>query len=30
MNLNTVVEVKRPVSADEIAQWRDGYAWLAG
>src|SRR5947208_11257970 len=30
MNLNSVVEVKRPASADEIRQWRDGYAWLAG
>ena len=30
MNLNTVVEVKRPASANEITQWRDGYAWLAG
>jgi CO/xanthine dehydrogenase FAD-binding subunit len=30
MNLNTVIEVKRPASADEITQWRDGYAWLAG
>lgn len=30
MNLNTIVEVKRPASTDEIAQWRDGYAWLAG
>lgn len=30
MNLNTIVEVKRPGSADEIGQWRDGYAWLAG
>jgi CO/xanthine dehydrogenase FAD-binding subunit len=30
MNLNTVVEVKRPGSADEITQWRDGCAWLAG
>ncbi len=30
MNLNTVVEVKRPASADEITAWRDGYAWLAG
>src|SRR3981189_2716187 len=30
MNLNTIVEVKRPASADEITQWRDGYAWLAG
>jgi CO/xanthine dehydrogenase FAD-binding subunit len=30
MNLNTVVDVRRPVSADEIRHWRDGYAWLAG
>ncbi len=30
MNLNTVVEVRRPASADEITLWRDGYAWLAG
>jgi CO/xanthine dehydrogenase FAD-binding subunit len=30
MNLNTITEVKRPTSADEITQWRDGYAWLAG
>jgi len=30
MNLNTIVEVKRPSSAEQIGQWRDGYAWLAG
>jgi CO/xanthine dehydrogenase FAD-binding subunit len=30
MNLNTVTSVLRPGSADEIAAWRDGYAWLAG
>lgn len=30
MNLNTVVAVKRPASADEIGAWRDGYAWLGG
>ncbi len=30
MNLNTVIEIKRPASADEITQWRVGYAWLAG
>ena len=30
MNLNTIIEVKRPASADEITQWRDGYAWLGG
>lgn len=30
MNLNTIAEVKRPKSADEIRQWHDGYAWLGG
>ena len=30
MNLNTVTEVRRPTSADEIPEWREGYAWLAG
>ena len=30
MNLNTIEEVKRPTSPDQIGQWRDGYAWLAG
>jgi CO/xanthine dehydrogenase FAD-binding subunit len=30
MNLDTVVEVKRPASADEITEWCDGSAWLAG
>jgi CO/xanthine dehydrogenase FAD-binding subunit len=30
MNLNTIKEVKRPTSADQITQWRSGYAWLAG
>jgi len=30
MNLNTITEVKRPASADQITHWRDGYAWLAG
>jgi CO/xanthine dehydrogenase FAD-binding subunit len=30
MDLNTIAEVKRPVSADQVTQWRDGYAWLAG
>lgn len=30
MNLNTITGVKRPKSAEEIRQWRDGYAWLAG
>jgi CO/xanthine dehydrogenase FAD-binding subunit len=30
MNLNTVTEVRRPKSTDEIPEWREGYAWLAG
>ena len=30
MNLNTITEVKRPSSANEVSQWHDGYAWLAG
>ena len=30
MNLNTITSVKRPSSAYEIGEWRDGYAWLAG
>ena len=30
MNLNTITDLKRPKSAGEIRQWRDGYAWLAG
>jgi len=30
MDLNTVAEVKRPASPDQVTQWRDGYAWLAG
>jgi CO/xanthine dehydrogenase FAD-binding subunit len=30
MNLNTISEIKRPRSADEIRHWQDGYAWLAG
>ena len=30
MNLNTITEVKRPKSADEIRHWRPGNAWLAG
>lgn len=29
MNLNTVTEVKRPRTFDEV-DWRDGHAWLAG
>ena len=30
MNLNTIVEVKRPSTAEALGPWRDGYAWLAG
>jgi hypothetical protein len=30
MNLNTIVEVKRPASEGDIPAWREGYAWLAG
>ncbi len=30
MDLNTIQEVRRPAVADEIADWREGYAWLAG
>lgn len=30
MNLNTITAIKRPASADEIGEWRDGYAWIAG
>jgi CO/xanthine dehydrogenase FAD-binding subunit len=30
MDLNTIVEVRRPSSADEINRWRDGHAWLGG
>lgn len=29
MNLNTIVEVKRPRSFEQI-EWRDGHAWLGG
>lgn len=30
MNLNTITEVKRPRSLDEVSGWRAGNAWLAG
>jgi CO/xanthine dehydrogenase FAD-binding subunit len=30
MDLNTIVAVKRPASADEIVEWPSGHAWLAG
>jgi len=30
MNLHTVLEVKRPSSAQEIDRWDEGHAWLAG
>ena len=30
MNLNTVTELVKPNSADDVTEWRPGYAWLAG
>ena len=30
MNLNTIVELKRPRTLDEVQGWREGNAWLAG
>jgi CO/xanthine dehydrogenase FAD-binding subunit len=30
MNLETVTEVRYPRSAEEVTEWRDGYAWVAG
>jgi CO/xanthine dehydrogenase FAD-binding subunit len=30
MDLNTIKEIRRPGTAEEIADWRKGYAWLAG
>lgn len=30
MNLNTIIDVKRPKSLDEVRGWRSGNAWLAG
>jgi len=30
MNLNTVTVLSQPRSADEIAEWKEGYCWLAG
>lgn len=30
MNLNTITEVKRPRSLDEVEGWRAGNAWLGG
>jgi len=30
MNLNSVTELRHPTSAAEIAEWRNGFAWLAG
>jgi CO/xanthine dehydrogenase FAD-binding subunit len=30
MNLNTITEVKRPASMDEMLPWQEGYAYLAG
>ena len=30
MNLNSITAVRRPQSASEVADWRPGFAWLAG
>jgi CO/xanthine dehydrogenase FAD-binding subunit len=30
VNLNTVTEIRRPASVEEVGPWRDGYSWLAG
>ena len=30
MDLNTVTALRCPRSAAEIAEWREGFAWLAG
>lgn len=30
MDLNTIGEIKRPRRADEMRDWQDGFAWLAG
>jgi CO/xanthine dehydrogenase FAD-binding subunit len=30
MDLNTIVEIKRPANADEVREWENGFAWLAG
>jgi CO/xanthine dehydrogenase FAD-binding subunit len=30
MDLNTITALRHPRSAAEIAEWRDGFAWLAG
>ena len=30
MDLNTITDIKRPRTADEITRWDSGYAWLAG
>lgn len=30
MDLNTITEIQRPASVDDVKQWQPGYAWLAG
>lgn len=30
MNLNTITDIRKPASSDDIPNWRQGYAWLAG
>src|SRR6476660_4003596 len=30
MDLHTVTEIRHPTSADDVKQWQNGFAWLAG
>lgn len=30
MDLNTINEIKRPSSLEDVKEWRNGFAWLAG
>lgn len=30
MDLNTITEIQRPTRLEDIRQWQNGYAWLAG
>jgi CO/xanthine dehydrogenase FAD-binding subunit len=30
MDLNTITEIKRPSSPEDVKQWQNGFAWLAG
>jgi len=30
MDLNTITEIQRPTQAEDVKEWRKGFAWLAG